>query len=379
MNSILRIGFDAKRAFCNATGLGNYSRNIIRAMIRKYPEHQYFLFTPYITQSDFLSEMREYKHVTVIEPKGKILNGAIWRTFQLGRVTENLNLDIFHGLSSELPRIPRKHTTRYVVTMHDVIFLKEKFYYSLYDILAFSKKAHHAVKKADGIIAISDQTRNDLVQLVQADPRKITRVFQPLNPAFRSAPEPEFTELVKRKYHLPDEFILFVGRIEVRKNLQGILQALVELRGESRIPVVVVGKPSRFMKSLNDFIKIYQLKDQVILLHNKDDRELAAMYALATMTGYPSYQEGFGLPVLESIAMGTPVFTNQDGCFREAGGKFPVYINPQDSTDIARGIREILQDPRKFKPEEIFEHLYQFDDMKIAHQIMQVYEEVLSS
>lgn len=372
----MKIGFDAKRAFCNRTGLGNYSRNIIRALAKHSREHQLYLYTTGIRIPEFEKEMQAYPQVTIVVSRapGKI-GKAWWRSFGIRRRLKKDGIDIYHGLSNELPLV--KLSVASVVTMHDLIFMKEKLYYNLFDIISYSIKSRSACRDADRVIAISRQTRSDLVTLLSVPVDKTDVVYQPVNPEFLQIPSAEVLQSVKEKYQLPGQYILFVGRVEVRKNLQGLLHALVSLKNETRIPVVVVGRKTRFFKSLRDFLKIYQVKDQVIFMEEVPFTDLPAIMRQATMLCYPSYNEGFGLPVAEAIAAGIPVITTDQECFHEAGGDFPLYINPAEPSTIAEAIRQVLHDPRHYQPEEIFEHLLKFDDRKIAGELVSIYQQAL--
>lgn len=372
----MKIGFDAKRAFCNRTGLGNYSRNIIRALAKHSPEHELYLYTTGIRIPEFEEEMRTYHQVRIIicNAPGKI-GKAWWRSIGICQRLKKDGIDLYHGLSNELPLA--KLPVASVVTMHDLIFMKEKLYYNLFDIISYSIKSRNACRDADRVIAISRQTRSDLVTLLSVPVEKTDVVYQPVNPEFRQLPSEEKLQSVKQKYQLPGQFILFVGRVEVRKNLQGLLHALVSLKNETRIPVVVVGRKTRFFKSLRDFLKIYQVKDQVIFLEEVPFSDLPAIMRQATMLCYPSYNEGFGLPVAEAIAMGIPVITTDQECFHEAGGNFPRYIDPAEPSTIAEAIRQVLHDPGHHSPEAIFEHLLAFDDRKIAGELISIYQHVL--
>lgn len=367
----MRIGFDAKRAFNNTTGLGNYSRNIILSLVKHYPQHQYFLFTPGISLPDFQNEISVFSHVNIIQPiPGKPKNH--WRRFGISKEIEKLKLDIYHGLSHELPANIAGISAKKVVTVHDLIPYKEDVFRNIFDDYFYKVKLKHALKHADAVVSISKATADDIHLHFGEWASKVTVVPPAVSFHTHDHYQDEL-ENVKHRFNLPGNFLLQVGRIEYRKNVQIIIKALKQLNDPS-IHYVVVGSKTRFTRSLQDFAINSGLRNQVRFIEPVTDDELACMYLLSKAVVYPSLYEGFGLPIVEAISFGKPVLTTKGGCFEEAGGTAPVYCNTTDVNEVVSGIRHLLHDNHVMKIQEGQHYINRFSGKAVADALMNIYE-----
>ena len=238
----MRIGFDAKRAFRNFTGLGNYSRFVIQGLYEYFPEDTYILFTPNSSvnqETSFLTGKGK-----IIEPSGLFKAGVgkgIWRSvFSLSLAAD---IDVFHGLSNELPWIDNPNV-RKVVTIHDLLFIRYPELYSRIDRWIYTRKAKRACRVADVVIAVSSQTKEDVVTMLGIPEEKIKVIYQGCNEMFYRTGSGEQLQMVRQKYSLPNQYLLSVGTIEERKNALVILKSLVELPPE--INLVLVGRPTKY-------------------------------------------------------------------------------------------------------------------------------------
>ena len=213
----MRIGFDAKRALHNPTGLGNYSRDIIRLFTNNCPEDEFFLFDPVGKGLHFDYNLFN-THVINSQRKSGI-GKSIWRQYGLKREIENLHLDVYHGLSNELPVGIEKTGVKSIVTIHDVIFEKHPEWYPRLDRAMYRSKVKRATNIADVVIAISQQTKQDLIDIYNVDAQKINVVYQGCNPVFSHLQSPESLDAHLNTFNLPEYFALYVGTIEERKNL----------------------------------------------------------------------------------------------------------------------------------------------------------------
>jgi len=334
------IGFDAKRAFNNAAGLGNFSRNSISALARQYPTHSYFLFHPGTKNPRFIPP----ENSTEVIPSGmwaKLLKNA-WRSFQIAKLAKNLNLDIYHGLSHELPYRIEKTGVKTIVTIHDLIFIRHPEYFRSIDRMIYNLKFRHACRVADRIHAISQQTKQDIVKYFHIPEEKIEVVYQSINPVFYEKFEDELKNKIREKYQLPEKFILTVGTIEPRKNLMNLLEGMVSAK--VAIPLVVIGKTTVYRQKAEAYISEHKDLLNVIFLSGIEDDELAALYQMASLTIYPSTFEGFGLPVAEAQACGCPVITSNTSSLPEAGGDAAKYIDPKNPDEIGQAINSVLKD-----------------------------------
>jgi glycosyltransferase involved in cell wall biosynthesis len=362
----MKIGFDAKRAFLNHTGLGNYSRNVIRAMLKHYPQHEYYLFTPSIVANDFYEEIKNLPNVQIIQPKRKIFL-SLWRSYSITPLINKYKLDVYHGLSNELPLNIKKSKVKKVVTIHDLIPFKEDTFRNIFDDYFAKKKMFTACRDANIITPISIATSEDIYKLFGTDKSKLKVVYQPI-----VLNEPKTLPEVKQKYQLPEKFILQVGRVEYRKNVQVILRALILLKNPD-LHYVLVGRKTRFYKSLLAFGINFGLKPNLHFIDRLNDDELAAVYRLSSAVVYPSLYEGFGLPIAEAIYFGKAVLTTQGGCFEEAGGPGAYYCNTSDPNEVATTISKMLKTDNSAMMEAGQRHIRQFNSEATAAALMEIY------
>lgn len=336
----MKIGFDAKRAFNNRAGLGNFSRNTINALSQFYPENEYLLFTT--DQKRNLFEPAGNCQILTPESWGWRMASSAWRRYHISKLIEQEKIDIYHGLSHELPLGIEKTDVKSIVTIHDLIFIRYPEYYRATDRRIYLQKFKHACEMADRIHAISQQTKDDIVHFFDISERKIEVIYQSCNPLFyQSFSSSEKAEVVE-KLKLPPRFLLSVGTVEKRKNLLYVLKAMVKSGIE--MPLVVAGRKTAYMAEIDAFIAENKGRLQVIFLPGTSDRELGVLYQLAEMLVYPSVFEGFGLPVIEAQASGCPVITSRSSSMPEAGGKGAVYVNPVSIPEIGAAIQQITED-----------------------------------
>ena len=376
----MHIGFDAKRYFLNATGLGNYSRTTVRLLHTHFPEHHYFLYTP--RTSDRFVTLADENNVHVRTPQtpmGRLIH-PLWRSFLLGRETVCDDLDIFHGLSHEIPYgLPA--TTRKVVTMHDLIFLRHPELYNRLDVAVYTSKYRSSCRRADRIIAISEQTRDDLMEFFRVDEHKIDVVYQSCDKSFYSVVADETKKTVRDRYNLPENYILYVGSLAERKNVLILVQAMGRISRESRPPLVLVGTGSKgYTTQLHTAIQQAGLDNVVIFLGAVPAPDLPGIYQMADLFVYPSRFEGFGIPILEALFSRTPVVTSAGSCFREAGGPHCLYTVPGDVDELRDAITKVLENPDQAEHMRTkgYEYALKFHEHKVAENMMNVYNALLA-
>jgi glycosyltransferase involved in cell wall biosynthesis len=281
-------------------------------------------------------------------------------------------IQLFHGLSNELPVNLNKSGIRSVVTIHDLIFLTHPQYYKLIDRTIYKKKFGYSASISDAIIAVSLRTKEDIVNSLGISQDKIFVVYQGCNPIFNTEKSEEEKVQVRRKYGLPKEFLLCVGTIEERKNQLAIVKAMKQ--GKIDIPLILVGKSTFYSSEINKYIE-REMIGKVKMLNNVAASDLPSIYQMASVFIYPSLIEGFGIPVLEAILSKIPVITSRGRSMEEAGGKAAIYINPEDIDEIAQAIRNCAEDSglRTRLINEGTKHSLNFTDQSIADNIMQVY------
>lgn len=368
----MRIGFEAKRAFKNLTGLGNYSRSVILSLSKTYPNNSYFLYSPNAPKNARTGFLFVLKNIFIRTAPIKILQ-SYWRSFGVVSNVKKDNIDVFHGLSHEIPKGLKKHQIKSVVTIHDLIFMRYPHYFKWIDRKIYFQKIKYACTHADKIIAISQQTKHDLIEFMRVSTDKIAVVYQSCDAIFHSLtlPEPSI------KLNLPSCYILCVGTIETRKNQLVILKALKLL--PANIQVVLVGKSTEYKSQLSKYVDDNDLASRVHFLENIPFDTLPHIYIKAKVFVYPSYFEGFGIPILEALNSGIPVIAAHGSCLEEAGGPHSLYFNPGDENELTSKINLVLEDiclAEKMIAEGK-KFALNFRQDIIANNLMEVYHSVL--
>ena len=349
----MNIGFDAKRAYHNNTGLGHYSRTLITQLSENFPEHQYYLFNPkpssrYKLQAPNIHEIRpgRFPHTFFT---------SNWRSRAVTKDLKKLGIDLYHGLSHEIPVGIGKTGIKSVVTIHDLIHERYPNQYKAIDRKIYTLKYRYACQHADKVIAISQQTRRDLIEYYKTPPEKIEVCYQSCSPVFGKEYNEETKKGIVTKYKLPPQFFLSVGTINERKNLLNICKALAIQDKDTDIPLIVVGNGSgEYYKKVKQFVSGNKLEKKIIFLSEMPEtktgkdylfpEDLSIIYQLATGMIYPSFFEGFGIPVLEALWSRLPVITSNVSCLPEVGGDAAYYINPASVEELAEGMKKIYHD-----------------------------------
>lgn len=369
----MKIGFDAKRAFFNASGLGNYSRNTLRALRHSFPENDYLLFTPEIKEELFA----DYHHFKIVSPQNIVVKHlkSLWRSLLLVTIAKRHGVHVFHGLSNELPKGIRNSGIPSVVTIHDVVFMRYPEFYKPIDRKIYFKKVKHACRAASKVVVISKQTQNDLHTFFQVPLDKTELIYQPVAPVFYSR---QNVEKAAGKYNLPEKFILSVGTLEPRKNQLALLQAISSAGID--VPVVFVGKPTAYLTKLHQFVSENHLERQVIFLSGLPDKDLAALYQSAVLSVYISVFEGFGLPVIEAMACGCPVITSNVSVLPETAGNAALLCNPAQPDDIAEKVSLLLNDGnlRNQFREKGYQRAQDFHPEVYAGKLISLYKNIIS-
>ena len=369
----MKIGFDGKRAANNLTGLGNYSRSLITQLAEFFPQNQYFIYTPKVKDNP---QIRTFFTIKNILAKLPTSSKFLWRTLGVKNQLLADNIDIYHGLSHEIPLGIKKTGIPSVVTIHDLIFLKFPQYFRLIDRLIYKFKSEYSCTHADQIIAISEQTKRDIISFFNVDEEKIQVVYQSCDESFKTRVQPQIRLAVKDKYALPDQYILNVGTIETRKNLLTLIQALPAIPASCKL--IVVGKETAYKELVLQEIDKRSLNDRVLFLKDVPFTDLPAIYQMASLFVYPSFYEGFGIPIIEALYSEVPVVAATGSCLEEAGGPGSIYVDPNDVTALSDAINEVLKNPelQEQMKQNGYQYVQRFNPDRIATELMGVYEKL---
>lgn len=374
------IGYDGKRAVNNMTGLGNYSRLVIESMAEAYPASRLLVYTPKLSANPRLDGLRSLHNVEFRLPPPQGFKGSLWRTFG---VTNNLRadkVDIFHGLSNELPLNIASAGIPSVVTMHDVIYRRRPQCYNAIDRLLYDFKYGRSCRNATRIIAVSQRTKDDVTELYGIDPEKIDVVYQGCDESFKHEIPAESLESVRRRLLLPQRYVLQVGTIEERKNLELTVRAITALPKD--VKLLVVGRDRKgYLAKVRRIAAELGVTSRIDVRHNITFADLPAVCQMAEVIAYPSFYEGFGIPVLEGLESRRPVVAATGSCLEEAGGDAAFYVDPTDARGMGEVMRGIIDGsiPYAERIGKGLRHAARFNTDDMAQRIMAVYEKAMVS
>ncbi len=370
----MKIGFDGKRAANNLTGLGNYSRSLILQLANYFPNNEYLVYT---------SKVKDHPQLTSFfkTPRVKLKlawSSFLWRSFGILKQLKADNIQLYHGLSQELPFGISDSGIKSIVTIHDLIYIRFPQYFPFIDRQIYRFKAQYACKHAGGIVAISDRTRQDLISLFNVPAEKVSVIYQSCDDSFKQAFDASRLAAIKYKYALPDQYILNVGTIEERKNQLLLVQAMPSLPADYKL--ILIGKEQAYARKIHAEIDRLGLAERVIFLKDVSFLDLPGIYQQAKVFVYPSLYEGFGIPIIEALYSRVPVIAATGSCLEEAGGPDSIYVNPQDVEALALALNKLLQTPQVCKQmvDKGLKFVQRFDNEVIASQIMAYYEAIAS-
>ena len=336
----MRIGFDSKRAFQNTRGLGNYSRNLINGLLCDYPDNQYYLFGPLPVNKEYADWLRKVANqVTLISPDSdSSIKKMLWRSYFMENDIKNNKLDIYHGLSHEIPFKSKNKHTKYIVTIHDLLFLRFRQNFKWVDIQIYLSKIKYSCYHADLILAVSEQTKQDLINFLDVPSEKIVVSYQSCSDLYYQEQNDAIKTFVKASYNLPDNYYLFVGALVKHKNIAQIIEALALLPKEIQYPLVIVGKGNEYKKHLLKIVKKHQLADKVHFIDYVLSEHLLSIYQLAKLLIWPSLFEGFGIPLLEAMKSHVPVITSNLTALPEICNEAAILVNPYAYQQISHAM-----------------------------------------
>lgn len=382
MASPTAIGFDAKRAVQNRTGLGNYSRFVIRGLSRYADTSRLLLYIPKPGKATALEGVEQEPGVELHSPKGSMWKtlSSLWRSWGITHQLAADGIQIFHGLSNELPlNIRRAAGVKSIVTIHDLIFLRFPQYYKPIDRWIYRYKFRRSCQLADLVIAVSECTKRDIIRFFGTPEEKIEVVYQGCDERFRQPVSEDNKEEVRARYQLPEHFILYVGSIEERKNLLLLAQALEHLKNKD-VHVIAVGRRTPYADKVQTYVDAHGLSARFRMLQGIPFADLPAFYQMAEVFVYPSRFEGFGIPLLEALCSGIPAIGCTGSCLEEAGGSSSMYVDPDDHQALAAAIDRILTN-KPLRDQMIADghaHAEHFRMGPLAQQMEAVYRSLLA-
>lgn len=369
-NLFMNIGFDGKRLYDNKTGLGNYSRTLLHRLINFYPENDYKIF---VHQKYFEDSPYKYPYFSDRTIISDAFSADLWRFKGIESDIEKQGIQIYHGLSNEVPELSA--SIKKIVTVHDVIYHKLPKSFPFIDRQMYSYKTKKACHIADAVIAVSQQTKNDLIEFIKVPEEKIHVVYPTWNKEYEHECNYVLKEEYFNRYGLPRDFILFVGAISKRKNFLRLLEAMTLPENLDKNLVAVSNGGDEYDLA-EEFIFEHNLEGRTFFLKDLPWYELPIIYHMSQGLVYPSMYEGFGLPILEALKCGKPVITSKISSMPEVGGEACIFVDPLNIEEISAAINFIyynLELAAEIK-EKASHQVKKFNPEKMTEKIINVYQ-----
>lgn len=302
-----------------------------------------------------------------------------WRTCRTGRAARRDGARVYHGLSHEMPRdLPRTGIPG-IVTFHDLLFERFPDLFPAIDRMSYRWRYRWSAERATRIVAVSGQTRDDLVKWYGVDPERVTIIPPARDPAFAVPAPGGMAGAVRTRLGLPGQYLLSVGTLERRKNHRVLIEALALLDPDRAPVLVLAGRDGGEASAIRKLAEARGIASRVRVHHDVTAAELPALYQGAALFLYPSLFEGFGMPIVEALSAGVPVITTAGGCFPEAGGPSTRYVTSTDAVGLAGAIQDILGDAAlaAHMREEGRRWALRFDAAALAAPLVDLYHTVL--
>jgi glycosyltransferase involved in cell wall biosynthesis len=231
------------------------------------------------------------------------------------------------------------------------------------------------------VVAISEHTKSEIIRFYGIDPNKIKVNYQACDASFKVIKTITERAAIIRKYKLPEKYFLYVGSIIERKNLLTLVKAIEKLPEPFRFPLVVVGEGRQYKKAVKRYIEQEGIDHLIIFTEKISFEDLPSIYQASQIFIYPSFAEGFGIPIIEALSSQVPVITSNTSCLPEAGGPSSLLVNPHKAEEITQAIVEICSNDslRSKMVEDGVEYVKKFDGERVTRELYDAYQELLNS
>ncbi len=330
------------------SGVSNYTFNLLKQILIFDNENKYKLF--YNSFHQIKERLPEFKQVNAEiigwNYPNKLLNYFCFKLFNQPKIDVKLGVDLFFMPHINLISLSGKKKS--VLTVHDLSFLRQPEFFNLRKNIWHSLvNVKKLLSRFDKIIAVSENTKNDIMNLCQINENKIKVIYSGIDEKYKKIPadSPEM-EKEKIKYNLPEKFILFLGNLEPRKNVSGIIMAYDKLRSDnsnlSPFKLIIAGQSGWKSKNIFNIYKKAKFREDIKFINYVSDEDKVYLYNLASVFIFPSFYEGFGFPPLEAMASGTPVVASFTSSLPEILGDAALLVDPYNIADISQAMAKIL-------------------------------------
>ncbi|MFZ0544294.1 MAG: glycosyltransferase family 1 protein [Candidatus Promineifilaceae bacterium] len=331
------VGVDATPLLGERSGVGNYTARLLAAQLEREPEREYLLYSNRPLEN-LEPGLERAKEIQGYLPQSRWL----WLQVVLPRIIRKTRPDICHFTNA---LAPLWLNTPYVLSIYDATLFLYSRYHPRSRLLAIRLMLPLAARRASAVITISESARKDLLRILKIPSEKIHVVYGAAPKHFARVTNTAEQARIRQKYSLPDEYLLYVGTLEPRKNLSRLVRAFHRLKKQGKPhKLVLVGPWGWSMNGFRQQIEQLGLTDSVQMLGYIPDEDLPGVYSLATVFAFPSLYEGFGLPPLEAMACGTPVLSSKNSSLAEICGDAAYLVDPLDEESLVEGLQCVLED-----------------------------------
>jgi glycosyltransferase involved in cell wall biosynthesis len=369
----MKIALDCRSVFQGHGGIGSYTKKLAKGITEADKEFDYIL----LTTSRLKENLTKHKNVVQASYEAGMIDQR-WEQLQLPDILTENDVDLYHNTCFSLPVI--KTVKSRVTTIHDVVFRARpelvddglRRYLDLW--------TEHAVASADAIITVSEYSKQEIIKYYNADAEKIHVIYNGIGSEFKKASEAKKRAL-RKKYGFPDEFILYLGSIEPKKNIDLLLDAfkIFLSRSQKACPLVLAGGQGGKRYDLDSAVKTRGLTEKVVKLGYVDKKDIVSLLSSATVFVYPSQYEGFGLPPLEAMACGTATVVSNASCLPEVVGDAALIADVSDAEDLTQKIEMLFadEDLRKSFEKKGAERAKKFTWKQASEETLNIYRDLL--
>ncbi|MBN1935679.1 MAG: glycosyltransferase family 4 protein [Anaerolineae bacterium] len=368
----MRVAIDARLSFSFQGGITQYTLNLIRALAAVDHENSYTIFQRRSDQRQIASQdnfRRTYLWTPAHHPLEQYLLSM--------ELLAQRNIDIIHWTDFIPPLYNRRPS---VITVHDLAFLLYPHFLTR-DSAKYYGLIDQAVRRADHIIAVSEATKRDLVRLTGTPPKKITVIYEAAESIYFPVQDRDALDDICNKHCLPEQYILFVGTVEPRKNLKTLVRAFDMLRSnyKAEAHLVIAGKPGWLYEDVDQLVEELGLQNKIHFLGRVPTADLPLLYNAAQMLVLPSFYEGFGLPPLEAMACGIPVIVSNTSAMPEVVGDAALRVEPGDVEGFAVAMNRLLSetDLRADMVDKGRKRAKRFSWDRAAQETLEVYQKLV--
>lgn len=369
LKSKMKIGIDVRTLSYRLGGISQYLRNILKALQHIDTANSYFLYN-YNKKWDYsFISSSNFKIRTLRVPHSWYFTTVLWQEIilPLGLLIDGI--DIFLGFDFF---VPKKRNRKQIVVIYDTIFLSSpEFTINANYVSMMKQRVIKSIKYSDKIITISNFSKNEIMKHFKVDENKITVVYPGVDEKYFTFQREEY---IRKKYNLPEKYILFVGELSYRKNIVRLIDAFNIIKDSIKCNLVLVGKLTTSSQEIFHKIKEYQISHRINYLGYIPDDDLPYIYKMADAFIFPSLYEGFGMPLLEAMSSRVPVICSNRTAIPEVGADTVFYIDPENIQDIANKIIYVTKNALevKNKIDKAYNRAKSFSWYRAAKSILEI-------